>query len=160
MIEAVAWDHPDAIALREARQQEIAEVYGREGSEPAGSEATGPDVAIFLVAYGDGCGVGCGGLRIIGDGVGEVKRMYVNPANRGTGVSTAILKALENWSVEHNVRTLRLETGDLLVAAQRFYEREGFTSIPPFGPYIGSSLSRCYEKQVVPGSEYGIANRA
>lgn len=137
------------MALREARRREIANAYGREDSEPAGSAATAADVAVFLVAYQDSRPVGCGGLRVIADGVGEVKRMYVEPACRGTGVSSAVLRALESWAVEHGIRTLRLETGDLLVAAQRFYERHGFARIPPFGPYVGSDLSRCYEKQVV-----------
>jgi putative acetyltransferase len=146
VIQRVAWDHPDAAVLREARRREIAEAYGREGSEPAGSEATGAEITVFLVAYDDGRAVGCGGLRLIGEGVGEIKRMYVVPARRGAAVSTAILMALEDCAVEHHLRVLRLETGDRLVAAQRFYEREGYVPIPPFGPYIGSTLSRCYEK--------------
>jgi len=123
-------------------------MYGREGSEPAGSEATADDTAVFFVAYDDGRAVGCGALRLLGDGVAEVKRMFVVPDQRGSGQSTAILRALEEWALGHRVQTLRLETGDLLVAAQRFYEREGFTMIPPFGPYIESSLSRCYEKRL------------
>jgi GNAT superfamily N-acetyltransferase len=148
VIEVVSWEHPDALALREARRLEIAEIYGRDDSEPDGSAATGDDVAAFLVAYQDTRAVGCGGLRFIGDGLGEVKRMYVAPAYRGTGVSTAILTALERWAIKHEIRTLRLETGDLLAAAQRFYEREGYLPIAPFGPYVGSALSRCYEKQL------------
>lgn len=148
VIEVVSWDHPDALALREARRRDIADTYGREHTEPIGSAATGPDVAVFLVAYDNGTAVGCGGLRVIADGVGEVKRMYVAPAMRGTGVSTAILKALEDWAVEHHLHSLKLETGDLLVAAQRFYEREGYQRVPPFGPYVESSLSICYEKQL------------
>jgi putative acetyltransferase len=148
VIQEVGWDHPEAVALREARRREIAEVYGRQDSEPAGSEATDRDVAVFVVAYDDSRAVGCGGLRLIDDGVGEVKRMYVDPAARGTGVSTAILAALESWAVEHDLRTLRLETGDLLIAAQQFYQREGFTEIPAYGPYVGSALSRCYEKHL------------
>ena len=120
---AVRWDDPDAVALREARRREIAEAYLREGSEPAGSEATGADVTAFLVAYDDGGPVGCGCLRIIGEGVDEIKRRYVVPARRGSRVSPAIFKALEDCAVAHHLRVLRLETGDLLVAAQRFYER-------------------------------------
>ena len=148
MIEVVSWEHPDAVALREARRLEIADVYGREDSEPAGSAATGSDVAVFVVAYDDGVAVGCGAVRIIDEHVGEVKRMYVSPDKRGTGTSTAILRALEEWAVEHQLDTLVLETGDLLTAAQRFYEREGYTPIPPFGPYVGSTLSVCYEKRL------------
>jgi putative acetyltransferase len=149
VIEAVSWDHPDAVALREARRRDIAEIYGRDGTEPAGSAAAGPDVVVFLVAYDHGTAVGCGGLRLIEDGVGEVKRMYVDPAKRRTGVSTAILEALEAWAIEQHLHTLKVETGDLLIAARRFYDREGYQRIPPFGPYVGSTLSICYAKQLV-----------
>ena len=148
VIEAVAWDHPDAIALREARRVEIAETYGREDSEPQGSAASAEDVSLFVVAYDDGVATGCGALRMLDDGAAEVKRMYVAPDKRGTGTSTAILRALESWAVEHSIDRLVLETGDLLIAAQRFYEREGYTRIPPFGPYVGSALSVCYEKRL------------
>ncbi len=118
MIEAVSWDHPDAVALREARRLEIAEAYGREDSEPVGSAARGPDVAVFFVAYEDSRAVGCGGLRLLGHGVGEVKRMFVEPARRGTGVSTSLLKALESWAVENSIRALGLddETRELFLA--------------------------------------------
>jgi GNAT superfamily N-acetyltransferase len=152
VIAAVAWDHPDAVALREALRLDIAVMYGREGSEPTGSAATGQDVAVFLVAYVDDRAVGCGGLRVIEDGVGEVKRMYVDPSYRSTGLSTSVLNALERWASEHQVGILRLETGDLLAAAHRFYEREGYVRIPLFGPYVGSTVSRCYEKQLVGGN--------
>ena len=148
VIKAVAWDDPDAVALREARRREIAEIYGRDDSEPAGSAATGPDVAVFVVAYDSGAAVGCGGLRIIDDRVGEVKRMYVCPEHRGTGTATAVLRALETWAMDHELDVLRLETGDLLLPAQRFYEREGYERIPAFGPYVGSALSICYEKRL------------
>ena len=146
MIEDASWDHPDAVALREVLRLEIAEAYGRGDSEPTGSETTGPDIADFVVAFRGGRGIGCGGLRLLGDGVGELKRMYVDPGARGTGVARALLRALEARAAEHQIRFLRLETGDRLVAAQRFYRSEGFVSIPPYGPYVGSLLSRCYEK--------------
>lgn len=148
MIERVRWDHADALALSEARRREIAKIYGRDGTEPAGSALDGPDAALFLVAYDDGRPVGCGALRVIADGVGEVKRMYVEPAARGGGAAAAILGALEAWAEQHGLHTLVLETGDLLAAAQRFYEREGYRRIPPFGPYVDSALSVCFEKHL------------
>ena len=45
-----------------------------------------------------------------------------------------------------------MKIGELAKLAQtqsensRFYEREGYTSIPNFGYYADSELSRCYEK--------------
>jgi GNAT superfamily N-acetyltransferase len=144
----VEWEHPDACALREARRAEIAEAYGRDGTEPVGSEATGSDMAVFLVAYREGAPVACGGLRALGGHAAEIKRMYAAPSVRGTGVATEVLRALETWASAHDVGVLRLETGDVLRAAQRFYEREGYVSVPPFGPYAGSALSRCYERRL------------
>lgn len=151
MIREVDWEHLDAVALREARRAEIAESYGRDGTEPAGAEATTADMAVFLVAYRSGAPVACGGLRLLEGQAAEIKRMYAVPSTRGTGVATEVLRALERWAVAHGVAVLRLETGDILRAARRFYEREGYVSVPPFGPYVGSPLSRCYERRLSDG---------
>lgn len=148
MICEVDWDHPDAVVLREARRADIAEAYGRDGTEPAGSEASATEMAVFLVAYQGDAAVACGGLRLLGVDAAEIKRMYAVPAVRGTGAATEVLRALEGWAVAHDVSVLRLETGDALRAARRFYQREGYTSIPPFGPYVGSRLSRRYERRL------------
>lgn len=148
MIFEVEWDHLDAIALRESLRCEIAEAYGRNGSEPVGSEALGTDMAVFLVAYRDGAAVACGGLRLLGERAAEIKRMYAARSVRGTGVATEVLRALETWAIDHDVDVLRLETGDLLHVARRFYEREGYVSVLPFGPYVGSVLSRCYQRRL------------
>src|SRR5712692_3435670 len=48
----------------------------------------------FLIARVDGEVMGCGAVRRIGDGVAEIKRMYVRPQARGHGVGGAILSAL------------------------------------------------------------------
>jgi putative acetyltransferase len=39
-----------------------------------------------------------------------------------------------------------LETGHRQPDAVRFYEREGYSSIPKFGYYIDSANSLCFEK--------------
>jgi GNAT superfamily N-acetyltransferase len=148
VIAEVGWDHPDAVALRAMQRADIAVVYGRDDSEPAGSEATGADV--FVVAYRDGAPVACGGLRAIGDGIVEVKRMYATPAARGTGAAVAVIRALEAWAVARGFAAVRLETGDRLVAAQRFYLREGYSPIARYGPYVDSELSLCFEKRLTP----------
>lgn len=152
-IEDVGWDHPDAVALRGAQRAELTVIYGRDDSEPAGSEAVGPDMSVFLVGLVDGAPVACGGLRLLGDDSAEIKRMYAAPGVRGTGVATTLLHALESWGRERGLRALRLETGDQQFAAMRFYEREGYVPVPLFGPYVGSSLSRCYEKPLRPSDD-------
>jgi putative acetyltransferase len=144
-IRPVDWHDPDGVALREAQQAEVSARYGVDDSEP-GPKPTAADMTLFLVASDDGEPVGCGGLRALADTHGEVKRMFVVPGRRGTGVSTAILRRLEDEAREVGWERLLLETGTEQPDAMRFYEREGFTRIPNYGHYVDSSHSRCYAK--------------
>ncbi len=155
-IRAVPWHDPAGEALRVAQQAEISERYGVPDSEP-GPKPTAADITVFLIAYdGDGAGaghdtpVGCGGLRQLDAVHGEIKRMYVIPERRGTGISTTILHALESEARGLGWDRLVLETGEAQPDAVRFYEREGYTSIPLFGYYVDSPLSLCYEKVLGP----------
>ena len=150
VIRAVPWDDPAGETLRTAQQAEIAVRYGVPDSEP-GPKPTAADITVFLVAFdtsedGSETPVGCGGLRTLDRVHVEIKRMYVIPERRGTGISTAILGALESEARGRGWERLVLETGDEQPDAVRFYEREGYTSIPLFGYYVGSPLSLCYEK--------------
>ncbi len=148
-VRAVPWDDPQGTALREAQQDEVSARYGRPDSEP-GPKPTASDITVFLVAYDDGVAVGCGGLRTLDDAHGEIKRMYVRPDRRGTGVSVALLTALEGEARGRGWDRLVLETGDQQPDAMRLYEREGYTRIPNFGYYADSDLSICYEKWLRP----------
>ncbi len=139
-----AWDDPDAVALRAAQRFEIDGRYGADTE--LGPKPTGDDVAVFLVARRDGEPVGCGGLRAIDGEHGEIKRMYVTPDARGSGVSTAILAALEDEARERGWSRLVLETGIEQPDAIRFYTREGYTPIERFGHYVHSEISRCFGK--------------
>jgi GNAT superfamily N-acetyltransferase len=156
-VRAVAWNHPAGVRLRAAQRAEIAERYGTDDSEP-GPAPTAEDIVVFLVAFDDdGAPLGCGGIRMLDPDpdadtgadagtVAEVKRMFVAPEARGTGVSTAILQALEGFGRERGWRRLLLETGDAQPDAVRFYTREGYTRIPGFGHYADSPSSLCFEK--------------
>jgi GNAT superfamily N-acetyltransferase len=145
-IEAVSFDHPDAAALRAAQRAELTERYGTPDSEP-GPAPTAADTTVFLLARdGDGRAVGCGALRELGDGVGEVKRMYVVPARRRSGVAGAVLAALEEEAARRGWSLLKLETGTEQPDAMAFYERHGYRRIHNFGHYAASELSVCYER--------------
>ncbi len=72
--------------------------------------------------------------------------MYVVPAGRGSGVATAILRALEAAAKERGWTALRLETGFAQPDAIRFYQREGYREIPLYGKYVGSEISVCFER--------------
>ena len=144
-VREVPFDHADSFLLRSAQQAEISSRYGVDDSEP-GTKPSASDVAAFFVAYVDGMPAGCGGLRPLSNEEHEIKRMYVTPAHRGTGISTAVLATLESTARERGVTRLVLETGTLQPDAIRFYEREGYTLIPNFGAYVDSPISVCYAK--------------
>lgn len=146
-IRELPFAHADSAMLHSAQRAEIAAAYGSEDSDPSGP-TTAENVHTFVVAYTDGMPAGCGGLRVLADDEFEIKRMYVTPAHRGSGVSTAVLTALEEIARGRGVRRMVLETGDRLPAAMRFYEREGYSRIENFGPYTGVASSVCYAKQL------------
>ena len=141
----VPFEHADSVMLRAAQRAELTARYKSEDSEP-GIKPTAETIAAFLIAYVDGVPAGCGGLRTIDGGGYEIKRMYVTPARRGTGIAIAVLKGLEAWARERSVPQLVLETGTAQPDAMRFYEREGYTRIDNFGAYVGEPLSVCYSK--------------
>ncbi len=156
-IETVPFDHPDAVALRAAQRVELTERYGTPDSEP-GPAPTAVDTTVFLLARDpDGAPAGCGALRELGAGVGEVKRMYVVPARRRSGVAGAVLAALEAEAAHRGWTLLKLETGTEQPDAMAFYERHGYARIPNFGHYADSELSVCYERALAPGAADGAA---
>lgn len=150
-IEVRPWDDPDGVDLRARQRAELDARYGVEDHEP-GPPPSAADVAVFVVAVDDATGqaLGCGALRPLSPGSAEIKRMYVDPAARGTGLATALLRTLERTAVDRGWTTLRLETGTAQPEAIRFYQREGYRQIPLFGNYVGSPISVCYERVIAP----------
>jgi GNAT superfamily N-acetyltransferase len=143
------WTDPAGVALRAAQRAELDARYGCDDHEP-GAAPSVDDIALFIVATdaNTGLAVGCGALRQLDAATAEIKRMYVVPAARGSGVATGLLRVLEASAAARGWATLRLETGTLQPDAQRFYQREGYRVIEPFGCYVGSEISVCYERQV------------
>ena len=96
-----------------------------------------PPSGWFLIARLDGEAVGCGGLKVTGDGVGEVKRMWVAPSARGLGVAKRLLRALEIRAAEAGLDVLQLDTNRSLLEARAMYARYGYVEIAPYNdnPY-------------------------
>lgn len=102
----------------------------------------------FLVARDGGRAVGCGAIRLLDVTTAEVKRMYVEPSQRGKGVGMAVLARLEAAAAELGARRLVLETGTHSPEALALYARAGFTQIDCWGEYATSPTSVCLEKKL------------
>ena len=96
-----------------------------------------PPKGWFVVARSDGEAVGCGALKRLEDGVGEVKRVWTSPSARGLGVASRIMERLEAQAVEAGFTVLRLDTNGTLKEAQAMYAKRGYNPIPRYNdnPY-------------------------
>lgn len=145
----VAVSEPEVAALLDALTSEIA-VAGYTAEQTFGYSADQLQNAnVYLVgARVDGRLVGVGGLELQDGGLGELKRFFVTPEYRGTGIADAVLEALLEHARARHIDVVRLETGDKQRAAIAFYRRRGFVEVPRFGPYLASQTSVCMQRQL------------
>ncbi|MCX5645383.1 MAG: GNAT family N-acetyltransferase [Phycisphaerae bacterium] len=101
-------------------EQEWAELPGRY-APPSGQ---------MLLAQCRGAFVGCVALRQIGEGVCEMKRLFVQPAFRGKGIGKALAKAIIEEGRRIGYKRMRLDT--VCEPAKGLYRSLGFREIPPY----------------------------
>ncbi|MDZ8106125.1 MAG: GNAT family N-acetyltransferase [Nostoc sp. DedQUE12a] len=104
--------------------------------------------SVFVIAWIQTQATACGAIIPLGEGIGEIKRLFVESAWRGRGVAKAVLADLERRAEIFGYRKLRVETGIYQPTAIRLYETAGYQHIAPYGRYVGDSLSVCFEKEI------------
>lgn len=153
-VERVSLDDPVARALVDHLFEELNERYGAEEDGGAGwyaevtAEKVAPPDGVFLVARWDGEPVGCGAIKRLDAGVGEVKRMYTAPAGRRKGVARSLLAQLEVEARALGYRALQLETGEEQPEAVALYDSAGWSRIPTYGRYRDDPRSICFRKDL------------
>jgi GNAT superfamily N-acetyltransferase len=141
------WDSVDGDRLRGAMEAELAARYGIPDQES--DKPTAENVDVYLIARDAADNAtGCGALRLLPDGTAEIKRMYVTPQARGTGVARSILRDLEEHARRRGLDTVQLATGDKQPEAIRFYEREGYERTDGYSPYAGHPMAVCFARRL------------
>ena len=138
-------------ALIEALNTELRAVYPEPGANhfhvDPGEVKDGRGA--FLVVYRAGTPVGCGAVRLLDGETGELKRMYLAPSVRGTGLGRRLIAALEAEARALGARRLVLETGVRQTAALALYRATGFRPIPLYGEYcLSPETSICLGKDL------------
>lgn len=134
-IRPVHADRPPADALLAEMVAEITRLYGpledRGAPSATPAELWAPG-GTYLVVSEDGEPVAGGGVKRIGEGVGEVKRMFVRERARGRGHARRLLFALEDAARGLGHTRLRLDTGPRQPHARALYASAGYVEIPDY----------------------------
>jgi putative acetyltransferase len=108
-----------------------------------------PDITLWTVWEEEKL-VGCGALKEISPGHGEIKSMRTPAAARGRGAGRALLEHIIAVAVHRGYTRLSLETGThaAFAAAQNLYRSSGFVVSGPFGSYLPNEHSLFMELQL------------
>jgi GNAT superfamily N-acetyltransferase len=100
----------------------------------------------LLLAFVGATPVGTAAIRWLGVGTCEIKRMWVEPANRRDGTGGAMLdRLLAEAGVAGYVR-VRLDSPDFMTAAHDLYRSRGFRDI---GPFAGTDVPEQHRSHTV-----------
>lgn len=147
---AIALEPPDqthVVRLLEASDAYAASLYPAESNHLVDVASLEKSNVSFFVARIDGKIAGCCALVDVGDDIGEIKRMFVDPKARGLRIGKLFMDELEQRGGELGLKAIRLETGINQPEAINLYRSCGFREIGPFQGYKPDPLSIFMEKK-------------
>jgi carbonic anhydrase len=96
------------------------------------SQVYGPPRGVLLLAEMEGRPAGCAAVRPLDNVICELKRVYVRPDFRGTGMGRRLTETALQAAREMGYQRIRLDTPPQMAAAQQLYEDLGFHDIPAY----------------------------
>ena len=95
-----------------------------------------PSITFWTAWEGDAL-LGCGALKQLEPGHGELKSMRTASGHLRQGVGRSMLRHIESAAWDKGIQRISLETGSHapFAAAQKLYASEGFVSCGPFADY-------------------------
>ena len=100
-----------------------------------------PPDGCLLIAKRGSEPIGAVGLKRLGDGIAEIKRLYVVPEERGCGIGKMLLRRIIEEGQAIGYDRVRLDSHrPSMTAAIALYRDLGFVEIPPYGPDLGGEV--------------------
>ncbi|MHA2118191.1 MAG: GNAT family N-acetyltransferase [Candidatus Thorarchaeota archaeon] len=142
-IEFVRWSHEQILTHQGVDLSSGAETSASEYVESMVNDLialTPPTGIIYVLEVNDEM-AGMALLKTMGEGIGEVKRMFIRPEHRGKGYGHKMMQTLLRAAKEIGYSTLRLETANIMPAALKIYRSAGFIER---GEYPGGEVPEWY----------------
>jgi putative acetyltransferase len=142
-VEIIRADTPEGIAAIRALFREYAEAIGFSldfqgfDDELAGlpGRYAPPAGRLLIARIGGEIGgkiAGGVGLRALGHGICEMKRLYVRPGFRGHRAGRRLAEAIIDEARAIGYHSMRLDTADRMTEANALYRTLGFAEIPAY----------------------------
>jgi putative acetyltransferase len=101
-----------------------------------------PPAGCLLIAKQGNAAVGVVGLKPLAARIAEIKRLYVVPGTRGTGLGRRLAERAIAEARAKGYDRLRLDTHrPSMTAAIALYRGLGFVEIAPYGPDLGGEIA-------------------
>jgi ribosomal protein S18 acetylase RimI-like enzyme len=120
----------DLVSRHLGREATDAEAEAEMRADP--SDDLRPPGGLFLIARAGQTVVGCVALRQLPGGLGEIMRVFVEPAARNRGVGALLMGTVEAAARGRGLTRIRLDTRTELTEARRLYARHGYQPTAPF----------------------------
>lgn len=106
------------------------------------------NMSALLVCYDGAEPIACGAWKTVDGQTAEIKRIYVLPEYRRTGVATALITALEENAATTGRHKLILETAVDTTGSHQLYLSLGYQIRNYYGSPAGAENCLCFEKEI------------